>query len=152
MAKRPPKPLLRISSAPRALGLTRRRIGELISFVAAEEGQRLGEIDVAIVGEGEISALNRRHLSHAGATDVLSFDLSESDRPGISAQIVVCADVAAEQAPLHGLTPRHELMLYVIHGLLHLMGYEDSTVRGAARMRARQDELLSAFLSRPRRR
>jgi probable rRNA maturation factor len=53
--------------------------------------------------------------------------------------------MAAKQGPLRGLTAGHELMLYIVHGLLHQMGYEDSTVRGRARMHAREDYLLDLF-------
>jgi probable rRNA maturation factor len=62
-------------------------------------------------------------------------------------QLVVCGDVAVEQARLRGLKPQHELMLYVIHGLLHMMGYEDTSIRGGAKMHAREDELLKEFLA-----
>ena len=69
---------------------------------------------------------------------------------GLSGQIIVCGDVAAEQARLRGLPAQEELMLYVVHGLLHLMSYEDLTVRGAAGMHAREEELLREFLARRR--
>ena len=59
---------------------------------------------------------------------------------------MVCGDLAVEQAKARGLKARDELMLYVIHGLLHLMGYEDTSIRGGARMHAREEELLKEFL------
>ena len=98
-----------------------------------------------MVDTREITALNRRYLRHRGATDVLSFDLSGASRAGVIAQIVVCGDAAAREAAARGCGKQQELMLYVVHGLLHLLGYEDTTARGAARMRARQEELLQAF-------
>lgn len=124
---------------------------ELVDFVARREGTRVAEVDLAIVGAGEIASLNRRYLSRTAATDVLSFDLSESGRGGLCVQLVVCGDVAASQAAARGLSAQRELMLYVVHGLLHQMGYEDESIRGAAKMRAREDELLAEFLRRPRR-
>ena len=140
------RPTILISSSQKALRLPRRRLERLIRFVAASEGASLAMVDLAVVGSGEIASVNRRFLSHTGATDVISFDLSEGPGRGLCVQLVVCADLALRQGPLHGLRPQHELMLYVIHGLLHMMGYEDSTVRGGARMHARQDELLRGFL------
>ena len=118
---------------------------KLIRLVAAAEGCRLAEVDLALVGGDEMAGHNRRFLRHAGQTDVLSFDLSDSSRPGLSLQLIVCTDMAAKQAPLRGLSAGHELMLYIVHGLLHQMGYEDSTVRGRARMHAREDYLLDLF-------
>jgi probable rRNA maturation factor len=65
---------------------------------------------------------------------------------GIDAQIIVCADVAVAVGPPHCLSPRNELLLYVTHGLLHLMGYDDKTIAGAATMQACADQLLREFL------
>jgi probable rRNA maturation factor len=137
------------SSSQRAVRVDRGRLARLLRFVAREEGQRLGQIDLAVVGKDEIASHNHRWLRHAGATDVLSFDLSEGGG-GISGQLIVCGEVAAEQARLRGLPAQEELMLYVVHGLLHLCGYDDLAVRAAARMHAREEELLREFLGRSR--
>lgn len=143
---RTPQPKVTVSSSQTAVRVPRRALADLVAFVAAQEGSRVAEVDLAVVAAGEMAALNRRHLRHDWATDVLSFDLSDSRRIGIIAQIIICGDVAVAEAKARGLKPRHELMLYTIHGLLHLMGYDDQSARGAARMRARQEELLAAFL------
>lgn len=125
------------------------RLRELTAFVAAAEGRRLGQIDLAVVGTEEIAALNQRYLGRAGATDVLSFDLSDEGVPEISAQIVACGDVAAAMGRALGHPAQRELMLYVIHGLLHLMGYDDDAPRAAKRMHAREEALLADFWDRP---
>jgi len=140
-----PKPTIGIVNRCKALRLPVAVARRLVKFVAAAEGQTLGAIDVAVVDADEIAELNERYLRHAEPTDVLSFDLSEGPGPGISAQIVVCGDVAIIQGPAHGLGADEELKLYVIHGLLHLMGYDDTHPRAAAKMRARQEELLAEF-------
>lgn len=139
-------PKVIISSDQSAIRVPRKRLAELVEFVAHSEGVRVGQVDLAIVAAPEITGVNRRFLGHAGATDVISFDLSDKDIPGLCAQLVVCGDVAVEQAKARGLKAQDELMLYVIHGLLHLMGYEDTSIRGGARMHAREEELLRAFL------
>jgi len=141
-------PCVAISSSCPAVRVPRKKLAELVTFVAAREGARLGEVEIAVVGLEEIASLNRRYLRHAGPTDVLSFDLSETGKAGICAQLVVCGDVAKRQARLRGIPFHRELMLYVVHGLLHLMGYEDQSVRGAAKMHAREEELLWEFLDR----
>ncbi|HOD79915.1 MAG: Endoribonuclease YbeY [Planctomycetes bacterium ADurb.Bin126] len=142
--------MVTVSTAQDALRVNRRRLGDLVRFVARCEGAELAAVDLAVVDESAMAELNRRYLGHSGTTDVISFDLSDASQRGIAAQVVVCGDVAARQGPLHGLTPAEELMLYVVHGLLHLMGYDDQSVRGASRMRARQDEILAAFVAKPR--
>lgn len=137
---------MRISSSQRACRVPRKKLAQLAAFVAKAEGARLAEVNVTVVDGGTISRLNRRYLHHGGTTDVLSFDLSDSPR-GISAEIILCGDVAVRQAKPLGCSPQRELMLYLVHGLLHLMGYDDSSVRGAAKMSARQDELVRLFLA-----
>jgi probable rRNA maturation factor len=152
MPARRSKPKVLISSAQRAVRVPRKKIAELISFVARREGVRVAEVDLAVVAADEIAGLNRRYLGYGGTTDVLSFDMSEVGRGGLSVQLVICGDVTAAQAAARGLAVQRELMLYVVHGLLHQMGYEDSSIRGAAKMHARQEELLEEFLRRSRRR
>lgn len=126
--------------------MPRRAIVRLLEFVGNSESAHLAEADIAVVDEEEIRRLNRRHLGHEWTTDVLSFDMTDSPGRGLSVQIVICGPQAVRQGPHHGNTPANELMIYVIHGLLHQMGYEDSTIRGAAKMHAREDELLRQFL------
>ncbi|MBI5722382.1 MAG: rRNA maturation RNase YbeY [Planctomycetes bacterium] len=134
-----------ISNQQRTVRVPRRTIGRLVRFVAERESIRLAEADIAVVDGGEIRRLNRRHLGREWTTDVLSFDMTEKPGAGLSVQIVVCGPDAARQGPHHGNTPARELMIYIIHGLLHQMGHEDATIRGAARMHAREDELLREF-------
>jgi len=123
----------------------RKKLHELIRFVARAEGTRLGQIDLAVVDRRRIGELNRKYLRRRGATDVLAFDLSDDLTNGLCGQIVVCADVAVAEARRRSHGPQRELMLYVVHGLLHLMGYDDTSPRAAARMHARQEQLLNMF-------
>jgi len=142
-------PVVRISSHQSALRVPRKRIAELIAFVVRRERAAVAEVNVAAVTGRRIAALNRRWLGRRGTTDVMSFDLSGPGEPGVVAEIIVCGDAAAREGRRRGGVQR-ELLLYVAHGLLHLLGYDDTTPRAAARMHARQKELLEAFLRRQR--
>lgn len=150
MARRMTRPTVTISSSQGALRVPRRKIDELIAYVAAAERARIAEVDVAVVSAGEIAVLNRRFLHRRGATDVLSFDMS-GPAAALSAQIVVCGDVAVAEAAARHRPPQHELLLYVVHGLLHLLGYDDGDRRRATEMHARQGQLLAGFLAARRR-
>ena len=140
-------PTVAVTSTQRALRVPRRQIVALIESVARAEGARLACVDVAVVSAADIARINRRHLGHRGATDVISFDLTGDEDDGGVAQVIVCADLAVRVGPRHGHRPQHELMLYVVHGLLHVLGYDDAGDRSAAVMRQRQEELLSSFLT-----
>ena len=141
----PPGPDVRICSTQKTLRVPRKAITALAAFVARRQGVRLDEADVAVVGAGEMAWLNERYARHAGCTDVLSFDLTGPGAGGLAAQIIVCADMAAAEAEKRNTSPRRELLLYVVHGLLHLMGHDDTTAGAAAAMHAREGELLDAF-------
>jgi probable rRNA maturation factor len=145
MAKRQRKPQVFISSDQEILRVPRKRLTELVAFVAEQERAAIRHVDIAVVGREEIASLNRKYLSRRGPTDVLSFGLSGASGEGLCIQLVVSADAAVEQARAHDIGPQKELMLYVVHGLLHQMGYEDKSARAAARMHTREDELLDAF-------
>lgn len=113
-----------------------RRLRRAVRIVLTDAGIRLGEISVAIVDDERIHTLNRNFLQHDYATDVLSFLLESAGPQGpITGEIVASGDTAAREAPRYGWSAADELLLYVIHGALHLAGYDDRTKSQAAAMR-----------------
>ncbi len=94
-------------------------------------------IEITILSSREMGRVHRQFLDKTGPTDVITFPYGE---------ILVCAEVAAEQAPLHDADFSDELALYVIHGLLHLHGYDDCSPRSAQRMADRQANVLNYAL------
>jgi probable rRNA maturation factor len=127
------------------------RAAALLQRVAAcaarAEGFRSGQLSIAVVGARAMATLHRRFLGSLETTDVLAFDLGSDRRQGnLDAEVVLCADVARRMARRRGGTlsaARAELALYLVHGILHLAGYDDHTPRGFRRMHAREDELLT---------
>jgi probable rRNA maturation factor len=124
--------------------------GRLARAVLRSEGVRRAVLSIALVGRRRIRSLNRRHLGHDRETDVIAFALGMSTRGGTSRRTVVgdvyvCAPVAAAQAPRYGTTPRDELRRLVVHGVLHVLGYQhpDGTGRAASPMWRRQERLLA---------
>lgn len=112
--------------------------------LAAMRGEGCGaasEVSVAVVDDQEIRRLNRRYRGKDRPTDVLAF--AQDGPGGLLGDVVVSAERAAAQAPRHRHTTERELMLLVIHGVLHLLGYDDTTPRRAERMRRRQHEILT---------
>jgi probable rRNA maturation factor len=109
----------------------------LIQLVLREEGIHSAEISVAVVPDEEIHELNRRYLAHDEPTDVLSFVL---DRTGdrLHGEIVISADTAIRSAPGFGWPAADELRLYLLHGVLHLVGYDDTTEDARIAMQGRE--------------
>lgn len=114
------------------------RLQRIARFVAAAEGFDHGRLSVAVVGARRMASLHRQYLGEDGPTDVLTFDLGCDLRHGrLDGEIVLCAAVARRRVAW-----RAELALYLVHGILHLAGYDDRTPRDARRMHAREDRLL----------
>ena len=102
---------------------------------AAEAVLKDKKVVVALVDDRTIAQLHERFLDKPGPTDVLSF-------PG---EIVVSGDTARREAERRGLKPLHELLLYVVHGALHLKGYDDRKPKDRARMRAAERRVLKGL-------
>ena len=98
------------------------------------EGVEVASISIALVDDPTIRAINRRHLDHDWPTDVISFGLSEPGDSALSGELVVSAEMAADDRPRVGRRSRlAELALYVVHGLLHLCGLDDRDPADACR-------------------
>ncbi len=103
-------------------------------------------VSVAIVNDAAIADLHRRHLRTAEPTDVMSFDLRDEPAPGaVDGQVVVSDETARREARRRRIPAEQELLRYVIHGTLHLLGYLDDTPQRANEMHRIEDELLSAL-------
>lgn len=108
--------------------------------VSADGRQALrgfAELEVAVVSDRVIDRVHRQFMDIAGATDVITFEHGE---------IVISAETARTQAAEFGHSVEVEIALYLVHGLLHLNGFEDASASGAARMRKAQDRLWRAGL------
>lgn len=117
------------------------------------EGVVSAEISIALVDDPRIHEVNRAHLDHDYPTDVISFlydeaEVGEADdaRRGsgkhLEGELVISGDTAAREARSYGWEGRDELALYVVHGLLHLCGYDDLTEDEQIEMRRREASIL----------
>jgi probable rRNA maturation factor len=107
-----------------------------------------GEVRVRVVRDPEMDHAHTRYKGVPGTTDVLTFDLAAADgRVGgpLDVDLLVCWDEAVRQASARGHAPEQELLLYIVHGLLHCLGDDDATDEAAAAMHAREDEILRAI-------
>jgi probable rRNA maturation factor len=108
-----------------------------------------GDLRIRIVGDETMSEAHLRYGGEPGTTDVLTFDLAEpttaAGPPALDTDILICFDMAARQAAACGHSPEHELLLYIIHGVLHCLGYDDHSESASAAMHRREDEILTAI-------
>jgi probable rRNA maturation factor len=99
----------------------------------------LPEVSVVLVSDKRIAEIHREFMNDPTPTDVITFDHGE---------IVISAQTAKRQARQFGTSLADELRLYLVHGLLHLSGFDDKTARGAAEMKRVQEKLVDRALRR----
>ncbi len=108
---------------------------------------------IVFVSPQNIKALNCKYLQRDDITDVLAFDLKEGSLPSPRAQstrkktqlngdIVICADMAVRNAYLFKTSLAHEIVLYIVHGILHLLGFNDHGTVKTRMMRKKEQEIM----------
>jgi probable rRNA maturation factor len=95
--------------------------------------EQLSEITIVLVSDRKIAELHRRFMNIAGATDVITFQHGE---------VFISAETARRQAKQFRTTTLHEIRLYLVHGLLHLHGFDDTTPAAARRMARMQERII----------
>lgn len=138
--------VVRIADAQETFSIDRRWYTRLARFVLRAEEVTDADLSVAFVTNDAIHRLNRQFLTHDYATDVITFPLSEAGET-LHGEIVLSAEYAAAESSKYGWTPEVEAALYLVHGILHLCGYDDHAAMAKRLMHARQEELLQQFLA-----
>ena len=142
-------------------GLQTQRWAGLAAAVLRDEGIGHGEMGLRFVDPGTMAELNLSHMGSAGPTDVLAFPIDgrsgrvhPPEQVPLVGDVVVCPAYAAAQAPDHAGDGHDgslgdELALLVVHGVLHVLGYDHQSETDAAAMQARERQLLAAHHRRP---
>lgn len=126
------------------------KIASLLAFAVSELGLHPGsELNVLLVDKAEMTELHIEWMHEPGPTDVLSFPMDElrpnSNEEGILGDIVLCPEVAKEQAEATGHSVEHELSILSAHGLLHLVGYDHANPKDEKIMFDLQEDLVSRW-------
>jgi probable rRNA maturation factor len=110
---------------------------------ALEHGERAGTpLSIAFVDDAEIARLHAEWFGDPSPTDVISFELDDGG-DGPAGELYVSLECALRVARERGVEPARETLLYVVHGTLHLCGFDDTTARGRARMRKAEALVLA---------
>lgn len=123
------------------------RLRTLVVSVCREYAVTDGIISLAVLDDAEMTRLNQQYKQRNRTTDCFSFDLSDAPHPEAprSFEILVNGEKAEREARSRGHAVDAELALYVVHGLLHNLGFDDQNPEGAQEMHAREDEILQRF-------
>ncbi|HZZ81742.1 MAG TPA: rRNA maturation RNase YbeY [Gemmataceae bacterium] len=134
-----------IHSPQEFVPIDRGRLREIARTILDGEAVKDYEISLAFVDNPTIHRLNKQYLDHDEPTDVLSFPYSAANAKKLEGELVIGVQVALEQATERGHDVQAELALYVIHGLLHLCGYDDKDERAEEKMRERERHYLAVL-------
>lgn len=131
------------------VGVDEHRLVSLARCAATEEGvDPRAEVTVLLVERQAMASLKEKWLGETGTTDVLAFPMDDQvpdEEPYILGDIVICPDVAREQASGSGNQVGAEIDLLLVHGFLHLLGYDHVKPQDARTMRHRERKILGAF-------
>lgn len=116
-------------------------IAAAVRAVAGDAGYREGEISIALVDDQRIARLHGEYLGEVTPTDTMSWVL-EADGARIEGEVVASAETAVRRGPEFDQPAERELLLYVIHGTLHLVGCDDQTAEARETMRRREQYYL----------
>jgi probable rRNA maturation factor len=117
---------------------------KVIRFLLEElRGQDSFELGIHLVGRDEMARINETFLQHAGSTDVITFNHNEiSAVEGLHGEIFISVDDAVKQAREFGTTWQSELARYIVHGVLHLEGFDDLERVGRKKMKAEENRVV----------
>ena len=125
------------------------KLEKLIKTIGSRFDLEEASVSIAIVDDDEITDVNKRFLNKTTTTDCISFDLSDDEHPSDSNgnytrvfELIVNGQMAVRQSEQRGHSPESELALYVTHGMLHNLGFDDATESKASKMHNTEDEIL----------
>jgi len=126
----------------RGIACPEQKLRKLVRAVCKSFGLSDAEVCIVIVGNNQIRLLNEKFLNRKTITDVIAFDLTDKDDSRKSFELIVNAQKAKTEAAKRGHPFEAELALYITHGLLHNLGYDDHNPIEAKKMHRLEDEIL----------
>ncbi len=141
--------MIKFSSKDTDFKLTRQKVlKEWIKKILSIHSLKVGDINYLITNDEEVLKVNQDFLGHDYYTDIITFDTSDYDPEVVSddivsADIVISVDTVRANALEYGSTFEEEINRVIIHGILHLIGYDDHTDEDRAEMRKQEDIALS---------
>jgi probable rRNA maturation factor len=114
-----------------------KKIRNLIGKVIADEGKFSGDLNFILTDDETVRTINIKYLKHNWYTDVISFNYNEPE--GVNGEIYISIDTVRRNAKEFKVKTDNEMLRVIIHGVLHLCGYEDGTVEKKEQMHSRED-------------
>jgi probable rRNA maturation factor len=123
--------------------IDRGKIGKLIEHIFVLENKKLGEIEIVFLKDPEILKINKEFLQHDYFTDVIAFGYNQKGL--ISGDICIGIECVSRNAAKYKSSFKEEVIRVIVHGILHLIGYEDKDPEGKKRMKKKEDFYLKRY-------
>jgi probable rRNA maturation factor len=139
---------LAILNRQRTRRINARRLRAIVEALLADLGIAAAELGINLVGDREMTLINQTFLRHSGSTDVITFDHGPDTAnppgraPGLHGELFVCVDEAVAQAKRFRGTWQAEIVRYIVHGVLHLLGHDDRKPERRRRMKRAENRLV----------
>lgn len=132
-----------VINANRTANIHKRPVERLVDYILRHEAAHARELNIVFIGDKEMTRLHRKFLHRNSTTDVISFPFDgDLRRRSVEGEVYVNVDQARRQAKTFGVSVRDEIRRLVIHGILHLTGYDDTTKTTKKIMRSLEDKYL----------
>jgi rRNA maturation RNase YbeY len=112
---------------------------------AQKEGRPIASLNIIFCSDDYLLNINKQYLNHDYYTDIITFDLSESKKGPVTAELYISYDRVKDNARQMKATTTKELHRVIFHGLLHLLGYKDKSTKDQMEMRKMEDKLLAKY-------
>ncbi|MFH1245155.1 MAG: rRNA maturation RNase YbeY [Candidatus Omnitrophota bacterium] len=145
-----PRPKIIIKNNQKKIRLNHKKIAAWAGKLLRMKGVTEGELSILFTGIKRIQTLNRIFRRVNKPTDVLAFNMREGETiaggPAFSGDIVICAEIARRSARIYQKSTAEEICLYLVHGILHLLGYDDLTSKDLWIMEKEQTRICAKLL------
>lgn len=132
-----------INNLQRSISIDKHRITKIAQYILRLLNKRQ-DLSVAFVDDKRIAKLNAKFRGENRPTDVLAFGMYKANLLG---DVVISTDAAKRQAPMYNSTIDEEITLYLLHGILHLAGFNDEKPKDRKKMEAKQEKIFKTLIS-----
>jgi len=133
-------------SFQKRISFSAKEVRRIVRKIQEEVGFHLSELTISFIDDASIHEVNREYLNHDYPTDIITFDYSEKNKTFIEGEILISFDTAIINAKKFKVTPENEYTRLIIHGILHLLGYDDRTAAKKKIMKNKENSLLKLVL------
>lgn len=131
-------------STEKGIGINKRLVHKIVSLITSELELKIESLEFNFVLSETLLAINKRHLKHNYYTDIITFDYSV-ERNNLDGEIFISVQDAAENSKKYHIPLDNELLRLIAHGILHLIGFDDTTTAKRKKMKEVEDKLVFKF-------